>query len=690
MEILTVTILISMAFQGKALTAYDCEDEGMRFDIIDLTEPKPCPEPSRDFEPSQSIMVQIVQTDTTFPIDAYQCSVVRSLKVTKCGFTSITYGSKWITWKEQITITPQECRKMIERQEYTMNGVKWTLTLGTQVSKQFFIHGQVDNNGNCQVEDFSVNGAHYKGHYLEAFVTVLIKPVRGMVDTADGWVTFLNGLRARVSEEYLEDNIEGSLIWTNKRIDCKKQVSQVYKGSADLYQYKKMDTPSLKESMILISDNATKQYAGLVLKDPQIICQSRCYGTQVPGVLACPFNHEIVPMPDSNFVRHFNPKEINVQTQISFLHLTSNLQMRARFEDIVADVCMLDRKILFNKVQAIAGVENPYSLMDIYGPGHHIYKGGVNAYVARCVPVEVKMAEFPNCTNEIPVLVKDQLRFADPLTFVLKPFPTIVVCSAVMPIRWKIGGEWYCATPAARPCRAPTQLNVTTGHRRHEYDMTAGLEGGIYTKEQLREHKLFQLNHGSREAVISKLTTTATEYASTNGRLGSILGPQDIKELSEQLSWHLVPFVWMLGTAWHYLMGLGLLLLLIKFICNTSVRAYTLYRHRGCGCWMLTAFWDTAFYLLTSPGRLLEAALENIKQPLEDEEKGVRVPIAEAKVYQEMVDELASYLLRYRTGLMDVERIRQEAERMTRESENSNASTGLLGTYTLPKENHNC
>jgi len=105
---------------------------------------------------------------------------------------------------------------------------------------------------------------------------------------------------------------------------------------------------------------------------------------------------------------------------------------------------------------------------------------------------------------------------------------------------------------------------------------------------------------------------------------------------------------------------------------------------------MFTAFWDTAFYLLTSPGRLLEAALENIKQPLEDEEKGVRVPIAEAKVYQEMVDELASYLLRYRTGLMDVERIRQEAERMTRESENSNASTGLLGTYTLPKENHNC
>ena len=57
-------LLIAKILQGNVLTAYDCEDEGMRFDLIDLTEPKPCPEPSKDFEPSQSIMVQVIQTDT--------------------------------------------------------------------------------------------------------------------------------------------------------------------------------------------------------------------------------------------------------------------------------------------------------------------------------------------------------------------------------------------------------------------------------------------------------------------------------------------------------------------------------------------------------------------------------------------------------------------------------------------------
>jgi len=555
---------------------------------------------------------------------------------------------------------------MVEKQQYVINGYAWDIPLGTQLSRQFFMFGKVDNNGKCEVDDFTINGAHYTGHYLEAVVTVQTKLVRGMADAASGWVTFSNGLKARANDEFLEDSTEGSMVWKNRKMDCKKQISQVYKGKADLYHYRRMDSTTMKESLVLVADNTTKQYAGLILKELQTICQSRCYGTQVQGILVCPFNNDIVPIPDGQFISHFNPTEVNIQTQISFLHLTSQLQMRARFEDIVFDICLLDRKILFNKIQAVAGVENPYALLDLYGPGHHVYKNGVNAYVAKCPPVEANRAEYPNCTHEIPVLVKDRLRFADPLTFVLKSFPTVVVCSAIMPTRWKIGGEWYCASPEARPCRAPSQLNVTMSARRHDYDydMAAGLEGGIYTKEQLQEHRLFQLNHGSREAVLSKITATATGFATGDGQLGSILGHQDVLDLSQRLSWHMAPFLWMLGTAWHYLMGLGMLLILIKFFCNTSIRAYTLYRNKGCGFWMLTALWDTAFYLATSPGRLLETTLKQFKQPISPDDQEIRLPLKEAKLYQEMVDELSSYLLRYRDGLNDVEKIRQEAEKL--------------------------
>jgi len=669
---------------GQALTVYDCEDDKVKFDLIDVTEPKPCPDPIKDYEPTQKINVQVIQTETTYPIEAHQCSVTRSLKVTKCGFNSLTYGSKWLSWMEQLPLTPKECRNMIENQEYPLDGILISVPIGSQVTKHSFVYGRVDSNGNCVVADFTVGGALFRGHYMESFITIYTKVVRGMVDASTGWVTFTNGLKARVSDEFLEDDTEGRMVWKNRKLDCKRQVSQVYKGEAELYQYRKYgsNSPFLKESLILIADNVTKQYAGLVLKEPQQVCQTRCYGTQIPGIMACPFNQDVVPIPEGHFISYFNPKEVNIQTQVSFLHLTSQLQTRARFEDIIADICLLDRKIMFNKVQAIAGVENPYALNDLYGPGHHIYKMGVTAYVAKCPPVEANRAEFPNCTQEIPVLVKGKLRFADPLTFVLKPFPTLVVCSAVMPIRWKIGGEWYCASPEVRPCRAPAQLNVTSGvQRQYASDMTAGLDGGIYTKEQLQEHRIFQLNHGSRDAVLSKLTTAATEYASGNGRLGLVLSNQDIIDLSSQLSWHIAPFVWMMGTAWHYLTGIGLLLMLLQFFCSTSVRAYTLYRHRGCGLWMFTALWDTAFYLITSPGRLLEATLKTLRQPAVEREPEVRVSLKEARAYQEMVDELASYLLRYRTGLSDVEKIHQEAERLTSKTDQNTAV--LLPAPTL-------
>jgi|GEM_PF-5098908 len=661
------SILLSLVTGISTLTVYDCEDPKTKFEAIDLTEPKPCPNPEKDFNPPQAMNVQIIQTDTTYPINAYQCTASISNKVTKCGFTSITYGQKWLTWREPKRLTPTECRELAITGKYKMGKHEWKVQMGIEHTQYFFLHGNVDTKGNCEVEDFEFKGIKYQGYYHEVFFTIKVQSIKGMADASSGWITFLNGLKAKVKDENLYDYHEGTLIWENREIKCDEQMSEIYRGESILYRFDAKDTQILRESIVMISDNATRQYAGLVLREAQDFCHSRCYGTQIPGVIVCPYRSEKDAPKKAKFMEYFNPMEIKIQTQLSFLHLKAQLQVRQRFEDIVADICILDRKILYTKLQAIAGANNQYALLDLYGPGHHLYTAGVVAYVAKCLPVQALRADYANCTHEIPILLDGQRKFADPLTFVIKPFPTIIACSDLMPVRWKLGGEWHCASPHARPCKAPTQLNVTVGLRQTSFDFIAGLDGGIYTKEQLHEHRLFQLSQTSREAVLSKITAAATEFDGEQGRLGLILGADDIRELSYHLSWHLAPFVWALGTIWHYLMGVGLLLMLLQFFIGTSIRAYSAYRIKGCGCWMLSAIWDTAFYFLTAPGRMLDATLKNITPP-ENPEVDIKVPLCEAKVYHEMVDELASYLLRYRLGLADVEKIKQEAEKITTKS----------------------
>ena len=74
--------------------------------MIDLREPQACPDPERDYEPARDQRLQILQTDTERPVSATQCIVTISKEVTRCGFDSLTYGSRWTVWQQDYEITP--------------------------------------------------------------------------------------------------------------------------------------------------------------------------------------------------------------------------------------------------------------------------------------------------------------------------------------------------------------------------------------------------------------------------------------------------------------------------------------------------------------------------------------------------------------------------------------------------------
>ncbi len=140
-----------------------------------------------------------------------------------------------------------------------------------------------------------------------------------------------------------------------------------------------------------------------------------------------------------------------------------------------SDLCSIDRKLLHTRLQSIAN-GNPYSILDIYGPGHTIYVAGTVAYITKCKPVEVKInPEFIPCTTELPVtVIKDNYTsFADPLTLVLKDVATIIPCSPVMPPAWKINGVWICKVPGM-VCQTPSQLNTTVSRYTSLGDFTIG------------------------------------------------------------------------------------------------------------------------------------------------------------------------------------------------------------------------
>jgi hypothetical protein len=78
------------------------------------------------------------------------------------------------------------------------------------------------------------------------------------------------------------------------------------------------------------------------------------------------------------------------------------------------------REIAHTRLEVVAGADNPYSLITIFGRGHLAIKAGGAVYVMRCAPIEVVPRSHKNCTEEIPALSSGMEVFVDLISYVIK------------------------------------------------------------------------------------------------------------------------------------------------------------------------------------------------------------------------------------------------------------------------------
>jgi hypothetical protein len=98
------------------------------------------------------------------------------------------------------------------------------------------------------------------------------------------------------------------------------------------------------------------------------------------------------------------------------------------------------------RLKAIAGADNLYSLITIFGRVHLAIKSGGAMYVTRCSPVEVITCSHRNCTEEIPVVMNRTEMFMDPISYVIKSAGSPVHCNDTTPPGTRQGESGTAAT----------------------------------------------------------------------------------------------------------------------------------------------------------------------------------------------------------------------------------------------------
>jgi hypothetical protein len=294
---------------------------------------------------------------------------------------------------------------------------------------------------------------------------------------------------------------------------------------------------------------------------------------------------------------------------MSFLQVRASMFMKEKLRQVIGAICVNRREIAYTRLEAIAGADNPYSLITIFGRGHLAFKAGDAVYVTRCAPVEVLCRSHKNCTVEIPITVNGTKAFVYPISYVIKSAGSPIHCNDVAPPRYKLGGKWYCSYPELKECHDPSMLPVEEVRIDAVTVNNIGLGKSIYTKEQLEEFARFQDSQGTRKAYSAEMAEIGRNE---KGEWGLALGSAAQMSLIDLVGINFFPLYRVIGPMIFFL---SLLLLVWGGLClivTVFLRVAIIIRYRGCGVLVLTALWETLFQLRVSPFNWIDGVMQDV------------------------------------------------------------------------------
>jgi hypothetical protein len=120
-----------------------------------------------------------------------------------------------------------------------------------------------------------------------------------------------------------------------------------------------------------------------------------------------------------------------LESELSFLQVRATMTLQETIRQVKAEICEDRKQIAHTRLESITGVENPYSLMQVFGRGHQVNRNGATVYVTRCQATDVLPRTHTNCTNEIPAILNGTNVFADRISFAIKATPALVRCNNI-------------------------------------------------------------------------------------------------------------------------------------------------------------------------------------------------------------------------------------------------------------------
>ena len=607
----------------NALDVYDCNAKGSEYRDISLLDHESCdtPGPSYDLN-GQITRGLLVNENTEEIVNAVQCYATHTRIVYFCGFTSLMYGMKTVMSEEIIAFTKEQCFEAMKTGNMTVMGLQLpVVTMNQEGTHIDYIHGSVDDGGNCQGEAFSIGKRYFRKHVMEGVTHFSLRQPVGIVDRKSDSITFNNGVRGTYSEGQLQDADLGTLVWpVTKSHQCTEKeengLQMVYTGAITLHQ-KLSDGPRARMEVRegdygMVHEPTKNKFIGFAVKGEKDVCGWECFRTNIPGIVFCPKHTNLIM--DNKAIIATNMETAEAKAQLMYLHLKAEMLMSRNFRELYQKVCENNLMHRRQQLRELGSSDSSKVTRELFGVGHQVFMAGNAAYLHRCQRQQATRVSFDNCTLEVPVQLVNttSIVFADPFTWTVKDIPTIRPCSYLNPIKWSIHGQWYCSTPVVTECNSPEEVSaLKTIKYRFQVDddqMLDGTDDSMWSEDARETHRLMMRHINARGPVMHRAINDAVQEVDRAEEHGRAFDPdhpiqtgfntESVETIRNALGNTMMDYV---GKPVIFLLVGFLALILLNALGGCCYRAVYIYKRKGFGRWLPLSFCSCLFDIFMKP-----------------------------------------------------------------------------------------
>ncbi len=191
----------------------------------------------------------------------------------------------------------------------------------------------------------------------------------------------------------LVDSGESTYIWDYSQISSPDTLVSLYRGRIKVLTN---STATFKDGNAIVSERHKNQVAGLELKETIILCGRAAQMTHIKNIAVFFHPMEQIEVASGKFNMVTTEAELTrLESELSFLQVRASMSLQETIRQVKAEICENRKQVAHRRLESIAGAENPYSTMQVFGRGHQVTRNGATVYVTRCQVTEVLQGLTP-------------------------------------------------------------------------------------------------------------------------------------------------------------------------------------------------------------------------------------------------------------------------------------------------------